>query len=47
LTNDFLGALEKLNKSVLHQTFNGELWAPGLGFLKLAPIVEPPAPPQP
>jgi hypothetical protein len=47
LTNAFLGALEELKKSLLHQAFNGELWAPGLGFLKLAPIVELPAPPQP
>jgi len=25
MTDEFLGALEKLNKSLLHQAFNGEL----------------------
>ena len=47
MTDEFLGALEELNKSLLHQAFNGELWAPGLGFLKMTPNVEAPAPPQP
>ena len=47
MTDEFLGVLAELNKSLLHQAFNGELRAPGLGFLKMAPIVEAPAPPQP
>jgi len=47
MTDEFRGVLEELNKSLLHQAVNGELWAPGLGFLKMAPNVEAPAPPQP
>ncbi len=47
MADRFLGALKKLNKSLLHQAFNGELWAPGLDSLKLAPNVQAPAPPQP
>jgi len=47
MTDESLGPLEELNKSLLHQAFNGELSASGLGYLKVAPIVEPPAPPQP
>jgi len=47
MTDEFLGALEELNKSLLHQAFNGELRAPGLDSLKLAPNVEAPVPPQP
>jgi hypothetical protein len=33
MTDEFLGALEELKKSLQHQAFNGELWAPGLGSL--------------
>jgi hypothetical protein len=33
MADRFLGALKKLNKSLLYQAFNGDLWAPGLDSL--------------